>query len=98
MKTHNEKRWKTDLLCLCRQKRAGTIDTTLFYEKPGFILMRESMSTSSLAQAELRCMVISIKPTGCGSLPDGNGQYIQLKQPLNAVLLNSDAVKMDCFR
>ncbi len=36
----------------------------LFYEKHGFKLMQESMYPSALAQAELRCMEMSINLLG----------------------------------
>ena len=41
-----------------------SIRNQVFYEKHGFILVRESMYRSALAQAELRCMEMSIKLQG----------------------------------
>ncbi|MCQ4107564.1 MULTISPECIES: GNAT family N-acetyltransferase [Erwinia] len=40
---------------------SSTPNAQAFYEKHGFILVRESMYPSALAQAELRCMEMSIK-------------------------------------
>lgn len=40
---------------------SSTPNAQPFYEKHGFTLVRESMYSSALAQAELRCMEMSIK-------------------------------------
>jgi len=40
---------------------SSTPNAQPFYEKHGFILVRESVYPSALAQAELRCMEMSIK-------------------------------------
>ena len=40
---------------------SSTPNAQSFYEKHGFTLVRESMYPSALAQAELRCMEMSIK-------------------------------------
>ncbi|WP_370443439.1 GNAT family N-acetyltransferase [Klebsiella michiganensis] len=43
---------------------SSTSNAQPFYEKHGFKLLRESMYPSALAQAELRCMEMSIKLQG----------------------------------
>lgn len=43
---------------------SSTPNAQTFYEKHGFKLMQESMYPSALAQAELRCMEMSINLTG----------------------------------
>jgi GNAT superfamily N-acetyltransferase len=40
---------------------SSTPNAQPFYEKHGFKLLRESMYSSALAQAELRCMEMSVK-------------------------------------
>ncbi|HGS7016720.1 TPA: N-acetyltransferase, partial [Klebsiella pneumoniae] len=43
---------------------SSTPNAQTFYEKHGFKLMQESMYPSALAQAELRCMEMSINLLG----------------------------------